>query len=167
MLRCPSASCRPSHVVLLGTNQFGLLILLYSCVYCISALLGIDVRSSFVEHRLIADEDEYVKSFNPGLVDVCYAWSSGCSFADICRLTEVFEGLCLIDLSALLPLYIELCPCVVHSGSIIRSLRRLEELLRQMSCASATIGNHELKALFEAGAKQIRRGVVFAASLYL
>ena len=112
MLRCPSASCRPSHVVLLGTDQFGLaadLVIIPTpvSVYCIlipPALLGIDVRSSFVEHRLIADEDEYVKSFNPGLVDVCYAWSSGSSFADICRLTEVFEGLCLTCLSSSAPL---------------------------------------------------------------
>lgn len=96
-----------------------------------------------MEHRLIEDEEEYVQSFKPGLVDVAYEWSAGAKFAEICKLTEVFEG------------------------SIIRVLRRLEELLRQMASASMAIGNQELRALFEEGAKRIRRGVVFAASLYL
>jgi ATP-dependent RNA helicase DOB1 len=52
-------------------------------------------------------------------------------------------------------------------GSIIRVLRRLEELLRQLASAALSIGNTELKDLFEEGARSIRRGVVFAASLYL
>ena len=89
------------------------------------------------------DEEEYVKSFNIGLVDVCYNWANGAKFVDICRLTDIFEG------------------------SIIRSIRRLEELLRQLASASLAIGNHELKQKFEDGADKIRRGVVFAASLYV
>jgi ATP-dependent RNA helicase DOB1 len=52
-------------------------------------------------------------------------------------------------------------------GSIIRVLRRLEELLRQLASASLAIGNSELKNMFEEGSARIRRGVVFAASLYL
>lgn len=73
------------------------------------------------------------------------AWfySTGAKFIDICKLTDTFEG------------------------SIIRVLRRLEELLRQLAAASLAIGNAELKLMFEDGARRIRRGVVFAASLYL
>lgn len=52
-------------------------------------------------------------------------------------------------------------------GSVIRVFRRLEELLRQLSQASGSIGNNELKYKFEEGANKIRRGIVFAASLYL
>jgi len=48
----------------------------------------------------------------------------------------------------------------VFEGSIIR-------VLRQMASAALAIGNQELRLLFEHGAKRIRRGVVFAASLYL
>jgi hypothetical protein len=73
----------------------------------------------------------------------CVVCSTGAKFADICKLTDTFEG------------------------SISRVLRRLEELLRQLAAASLAIGNAELKAMFEDGAKRIRRGVVFAASLYL
>lgn len=62
------------------------------------------------------DEEEYVQSFKPGLVDVCYAWSNGAKFREICELTDVFEG------------------------SIIRVIRRLEELLRQMASAALAIG---------------------------
>jgi len=61
----------------------------------------------------------------------------------VCKLTDIFEG------------------------SIIRALRRLEELLRQLSSAAHAIGNSELKDMFEQGSGKIRRGVVFAASLYL
>jgi len=77
------------------------------------------------------------------MMDVLYAWSTGAKFIDICKLTEVFEG------------------------SIIRTIRREEELLRQLASASLAIGNEELKTKFEEGADKIRRGVVFAASLYL
>ena len=96
-----------------------------------------------IDAKMNVNEEDYVKSFNPGLVDATYAWAAGARFVDICKLTDIFEG------------------------SIIRSIRRLEELLRQLASASLAIGNKELQALFEEGAKKIRRGVVFAASLYL
>jgi len=95
-----------------------------------------------IDAKMQLDEEEYVKSFNPGMVDVAYAWCAGAKFVEVCALTDIFEG------------------------SIIRNLRRLEELLRQLGSASAAIGNAELKKLFEGGADKIRRGVVFAASLY-
>ncbi len=36
-------------------------------------------------------------------------------------------------------------------GSIVRCIRRLEELLRQMCCAAKAIGNSELEAKFTEG----------------
>ena len=39
----------------------------------------------------------------------------------------------------------------VFEGSIIRCIRRLEEILRQMSCAAKTIGNTELENKFAQG----------------
>jgi ATP-dependent RNA helicase DOB1 len=50
---------------------------------------------------------------------------------------------------------------------MIRVVRRLEELVRQLATAATAIGNIESKKMFEDGASRIRRGVVFAASLYL
>lgn len=95
------------------------------------------------EAHMKIEEEEYVNSFNPALVEVSYAWAAGSKFSEICKLTDIFEG------------------------SIIRALRRLEELLRQLASGALAIGNVEMKKLFEDGSDKIRRGIVFAASLYL
>ena len=38
------------------------------------------------------DVDEYIDSFKPQMMDVVYSWATGCTFADICKMTDVFEG---------------------------------------------------------------------------
>ena len=55
----------------------------------------------------------------------------------------------------------------IFEGSIIRSFRRLEELLREMGCAAKVIGNNELEMKFAEGIRKIKRDIIFAASLYL
>jgi len=104
-----------------------------------------NVATISADAKITINENDYVNSFNPALVDVSYSWSNGSKFADVCKLADnsIFEG------------------------SIIRSMRRLDELLRQLSSASAAIGNIELKNKFDEGSTKIRRGVVFAASLYM
>lgn len=96
-----------------------------------------------IEAKLDLDEEEYVESFRPHLMDVVHAWCSGAPFSQICKMTDVFEG------------------------SIIRCIRRLEEVLRQMCQAAKTIGNTELENKFAGGILKIKRDIVFAASLYL
>ena len=54
------------------------------------------------EAKLEIDEETYVEKFKPHMMDVVYAWSTGKSFAEICQMTDIFEG------------------------SIIRTMRRLE-----------------------------------------
>lgn len=88
-------------------------------------------------------ETEYLQQLRPELMDVVFAWSRGSPFAKICKMTEVFEG------------------------SIIRALRRLDELLRQLAQAARSIGNSELENKFNEGMTKIRRDIVFANSLYL
>lgn len=95
------------------------------------------------ECKLELQEDEYVEKFKPHLMDVVFSWCKGATFLEICKMTDIFEG------------------------SIIRSMRRLEELLRQMVQASKTIGNTELEAKFNDGIRLLKRDIVFAASLYL
>ncbi|XP_010723721.1 exosome RNA helicase MTR4 [Meleagris gallopavo] len=95
------------------------------------------------EAKLEIDEENYLNSFRPNLMDVVYTWANGASFAHICKMTDVFEG------------------------SIIRCMRRLEELLRQMCQAAKAIGNTELENKFAEGITKIKRDIVFAASLYL
>uniref|UniRef100_A0A672K3C4 Superkiller viralicidic activity 2-like 2 n=1 Tax=Sinocyclocheilus grahami TaxID=75366 RepID=A0A672K3C4_SINGR len=95
------------------------------------------------EAKLDVDEDTYLNQFRPHLMDVVYTWANGSSFSQICKMTDVFEG------------------------SIIRCMRRLEELLRQMCQAAKAIGNTELENKFATGITKIKRDIVFAASLYL
>ncbi|MGH0166831.1 UNVERIFIED_CONTAM: hypothetical protein FKN15_074044 [Acipenser sinensis] len=95
------------------------------------------------EAKLEIDEEMYLNSFRPHLMDVVYTWANGSTFSQICKMTDVFEG------------------------SIIRCMRRLEELLRQMCQAAKAIGNTELENKFAEGITKIKRDIVFAASLYL
>lgn len=95
------------------------------------------------EARLPIDEDQYVEQFKPFLMDIVFAWCNGASFANLCQMTDIFEG------------------------SIVRCMRRLEELLRQMVQASKTIGNIELEDKFSQAIKIIKRDIVFSSSLYL
>lgn len=95
------------------------------------------------EAKLDIKEEDYVGQFKPFLMDVVYAWCKGSSFLDICRMTDIFEG------------------------SIIRCMRRLEEVLRQLCQASKNIGNTDLENKFSEGIKLMKRDIVFAASLYL
>jgi len=79
------------------------------------------------EAKLPVEEEDYVQSFRPHLMDVVNLWTQGAPFSQICQMTEVFEG------------------------SIIRCIRRLEELMRQMCQAAKAIGNTELEQKFADG----------------
>merc|ERR1711962_1799858 len=95
------------------------------------------------EAKMEIDVDEYLESFKPAMIDVVYSWATGSTFADICKMTDIFEG------------------------SVIRCMRRLDELTREMCCAARAIGNTELENKFSTGITKIKRDIVFAASLYL
>jgi ATP-dependent RNA helicase DOB1 len=91
-----------------------------------------------------ADPDEYVDRFNPGMMELVYAWVRGARFVDVCALNpKEFEG------------------------AIIRVIRRLEELTRQLADAAKAIGDEALQAKFTEASGKMRRNIVFAASLYL
>lgn len=87
--------------------------------------------------------DEYVESFKPTLIDVVFKWSHGGTFDEICKATDIFEG------------------------SIIRALRRLDELLNNLEKAAAAVGDVRLANSFKESRDSIRRGLPFAASLYV
>ena len=79
------------------------------------------------EAKLPVEEEQYVQSFRPHLMDVVHLWTQGAQFSQICKMTDAFEG------------------------SIIRCIRRLEELMRQMCQAAKAIGNTELEKKFAEG----------------
>ncbi|KAF9887865.1 ATP-dependent RNA helicase mtr4 [Aspergillus nanangensis] len=95
------------------------------------------------ESKLAVNEEEYVQSFHWELMEVIYEWANGKSFADICKMTDVYEG------------------------SLIRVFRRLEECLRQMAQAAKVMGSEELESKFEEALTKVRRDIVAAQSLYL
>jgi len=95
------------------------------------------------ESKIPIDVEEYVAQFTPTMMEVAYKWCQGDTFAEICKLTSIFEG------------------------NIIRGLRRLEELVKQLVNAAKAIGNTELENKFAEIITKIKRDIVFAASLYL
>jgi ATP-dependent RNA helicase DOB1 len=84
-----------------------------------------------------------VNSFRPDIMEAVYSWTKGAKFYEIMEITQVFEG------------------------SLIRAIRRLEEVLQQLITAAKSIGETELEDKFEDAVSKIKRDIVFAASLYL
>ncbi|XP_052739797.1 exosome RNA helicase MTR4 isoform X3 [Bicyclus anynana] len=101
------------------------------------------IAKASIEAKMDLDEDEYVGKFKCTLMDVVLSWAKGATFLQICKMTDVFEG------------------------SIIRCMRRLEEVLRQLCQASKNIGNTDLESKFSQAIKMLKRDIVFAASLYM
>lgn len=52
-------------------------------------------------------------------------------------------------------------------GSLVRAVRRLEEVLRQLAGALKSVGDMEQAQRFEEAIAKIKRDIIFAASLYL
>ncbi len=100
------------------------------------------IATVIADAKLTIVIDEYVEQFSPGLVDIVYDWCHGAKFADLCRMTDAYEG------------------------SIIRAMHRLEELLRQLVDAAKVVGNEELRVKCDAARKLLVRDVVFCPSLY-
>jgi ATP-dependent RNA helicase DOB1 len=96
-----------------------------------------------VDSKMAVDVEEYVASFRPDLMDPVAAWSRGSKFAEVLKMSNIFEG------------------------SLVRAVRRIEEVLRQLSSAAQSIGDVEMQELFELCRDRIKRDIIFAASLYL
>ena len=101
------------------------------------------VAKACVEAKLPVDADDFVDKFNPDMMECLFEWANGAKFIKLTKLSDAFEG------------------------TIIRVIRRLDELLRQLASAAFAIGNFELKTKFEDASARIKRDIVFAASLYL
>ncbi|ORX86527.1 antiviral helicase [Anaeromyces robustus] len=96
-----------------------------------------------IESKLEIDEEKYIESFRKNLINAMYAWGSGEPFANICKLSELYEG------------------------SIIKVIKSIDELLQQLVKAAHVINNIELENKFKEAIKQNHRGIAFSASLYL
>ena len=103
------------------------------------------VARAEAEAGMTVDVDEYVDSFKADLMYVVQAWSSGATFAHIMKLAGE----------------------KTFGGSLVRAIRRLEELLRQLSGALVAVGDSQLAGKFDTAIEKIKRDVIFAASLFL
>ncbi|EFN51100.1 hypothetical protein CHLNCDRAFT_141429 [Chlorella variabilis] len=101
------------------------------------------VARAAADCKMEMDVEEYVDSFRPDMMESVAGWCQGLSFAELLKRTEVFEG------------------------SLVRAIRRLEELLRQVAGVLKAVGEAGLGERFEAAIARIKRDIVFAASLYL
>ena len=112
------------------------------------------------ESKLALNEDEYVQGFKYQLVEVVHAWAQGRSFAEIWFVHTVATA-SIIDANHHSKM------TDVYEGSLIRTFRRLEELLRQMCQAAKVMGSTDLEKRFEECLNKIKRDIVAAQSLYL
>ena len=95
------------------------------------------------ESKLEINKKKYIESFGFGLMDIVLAWSEGSKFNQITKMTKVYEG------------------------TIIRCLKRLDELLSELIICSNLIGNEKLSKSLEKCKSSIKRDIVFNSSLYL
>jgi len=102
------------------------------------------VAQVMLESKIPLDREEYVAKFKPDLMELTMMWCNGSSFKDVCdEARDIYEG------------------------TIVRAFRRLDELISQLIECAKIIGNVELRKRFEDAQKNLKRGIVFTASLYL
>lgn len=89
------------------------------------------------------DVEQYVESFQCDLMEVVEMWCRGSKFKQLADSTAVMEG------------------------TIVRTVRREVELLRQMCSACKVIGDNSLELKFQSAIQLMQRDIMFAASLYL
>lgn len=98
------------------------------------------------EHRVCASGREYAREHvRFGFVKGVRDWALGKTFADVCA---VYNG-------------------VVPEGSIVRTIIRLCELLRELKNVGRVIGDPELQRRAQEAVDLCKRDVIFAASLYV
>ena len=102
------------------------------------------VATVMIECKIALDKEEYISKFKPDLMELTMLWCGGCKFKELCdEARDIYEG------------------------TIIRAFRRLDELIAQLIESAKIIGNTDLRNKFEDAQKNLKRGIVFTASLYL
>jgi ATP-dependent RNA helicase DOB1 len=95
------------------------------------------------ECKIEVNEEDYVNGFKPTLMDVVYHWSHGANFDKVCDMTDVFEG------------------------SVVKAIRRLDEVLVQLAAAAESVGDAEMGSKCVQAAATLSHSIVASASLYL
>ena len=101
-----------------------------------------EVYREYQSKDAVSDEDLLEKT-NPSMFEVIQKWYEGASFAEVCKVANQYEGV------------------------LIRGIKRLYELLKELAECGEALGNKDLQLRFEEAQSKLYRGIVFAASLYL
>ena len=101
----------------------------------------------YIEYKInIKDKESYIKLFRYDMMKSILYWINGeKTFAEICddKISDIYEG------------------------SLVRTIRRLDELIKELILCVDLLGNNNLKEKLENISKKIKRGIPFTASLYL
>ena len=117
---------------------------MFSNLYEIIQTTALSIGKIMQESKIKISLEDFKNSFNYEMMEIAYEWANGKKFSEICSINPG-----------------------IHEGTIVRILRRLDELLIELCTAMQIIGNQELFVKFEKASKKIKRDIVFAASLYL
>merc|ERR1712228_864250 len=104
---------------------------------------GLSEEFGLFDNISFKDEDDYIGSFSPDLIKPIFQWVNGADFAEVNKLTPLFEG------------------------ALIRLIKRLRDIVNQLVDSAKAIGNDELSKKFGDCIEKLQRGIVFAASLYV
>ena len=101
----------------------------------------------YIEYKInIKDKEKYIKMFRYDFMkNILYWINNEKTFGEICDEKN----------------------SEIYGGSMVRCIRRLDELLKELILCADMIGNNQLKEKFENISKKIRKGIPFSASLYL
>ncbi|KAK1443673.1 ATP-dependent RNA helicase ski2-like protein [Babesia gibsoni] len=103
-----------------------------------------DIAVVMKNNRIDVEVDEFANKFKSTMMTIVLRWAKGHSLVEILSdFHQVFEG------------------------SVIRCVRRLEELLRQLACTSRNIGNLQMEQTFVTCINKLKKGIIFTTSLYL
>ena len=106
-----------------------------------------NVVDIYIEYKInIKDKERYIKMFRYDFMKNIWYWINGeKTFGEICDEKN----------------------SEIYGGSMVRCIRRLDELIKELILCTDMIGNNQLKEKFENISKKIKRGIPFTASLYL
>ena len=101
----------------------------------------------YIEYKInIKDKERYIKMFRYDFMKNIFYWINGDkTFGEICDEKN----------------------SEIYGGSMVRCIRRLDELIKELIICADMIGNKLLKNKFEILSNKIKRGIPFSASLYL
>ncbi|CAL1287769.1 unnamed protein product [Larinioides sclopetarius] len=108
----------------------------------IKEMREVAMEISLVQAQNDIIDPNFVSQYNFYLVPVVYEWAKGTIFAEIMKKTDIDEGI------------------------IVRSIQRLSELLKDVRNGANLVGDTALAKKMEDASHQIKRDIVFAASLY-